>query len=41
MIASGGGVHDIKANGQLVYSKHQTGKQPVPDEIVALVRRIL
>ena len=41
LIASGGGVHEITANGTLVFSKKQTGRQPVPDEIVAAVRKLL
>ena len=41
LIASGGGVHEITANGKLVFSKKQTGRQPVPDEIVAAVRELL
>jgi selenoprotein W-related protein len=41
LIPSGGGVHEIEANGQLIFSKKQTGRQPDPGEIVAKVREII
>lgn len=41
LIPSGGGVHEITANGELIYSKKQTGQQPQPDQIVAAVRKLL
>ena len=41
LVASGGGVHEITANGRLVFSKKQTGRQPIPDEVVAAVRQLL
>ncbi|GJM26931.1 MAG: hypothetical protein DHS20C16_33460 [Phycisphaerae bacterium] len=28
MIAGGGGIFDVKVNGEMVYSKHQTGEFP-------------
>lgn len=37
LIEGGGGIFDVVVDGQLVYSKHQTGQ--FPDE-AALVRRI-
>jgi len=41
LIPSGGGVHEVTANGKLIYSKKQTGRQPTPEEIVAAVRELL
>ncbi|NLS77246.1 MAG: SelT/SelW/SelH family protein [Chloroflexi bacterium] len=41
LISSGGGVHEITANGKLIYSKKQTGQQPKPEQIVAEVRKLL
>ena len=37
LIKGGGGIFDVVVDGQLMYSKHQTGQ--FPDE-AALVRRI-
>lgn len=41
LVSSGGGVHEITANGKLIYSKTQTGKQPTPAEIVAAVKKLM
>ncbi len=41
LIPSGGGVHEVTANGKLIYSKKQTGRQPTPEEIVEAVRKLL
>ena len=38
LIAGGGGMHEIIVDGELVYSKLKTGRQPSPEEIVNLVR---
>ena len=35
MIEGSGGVFDVTINGELVYSKAQTGKFPEDDEVVA------
>ncbi len=35
MIKGGGGIFDVKVNGTLVYSKHQTGRFPENDEVLA------
>ncbi len=34
LIAGGGGIFDVKADGQLVYSKHQTGRFPEDAEVL-------
>jgi len=34
LIEGSGGVFDVTANGRLIYSKHQTGRFPEPDEIL-------
>lgn len=41
LIAASGGVHDYEIDGELVFSKKLLGRQPTPDEIVALVRERL
>lgn len=41
LIASSGGVHEYELDGELVFSKKQLGRQPTPDEIIALVRERL
>lgn len=41
LIPSGGGVHEVTANGKLIYSKKQTGRQPTPQEIVEAVRKLI
>lgn len=38
LVPSRGGVHDIEIDGELVFSKKALGRQPTPEEIVALVR---
>jgi len=35
LIRGGGGIYDIKIDGRLVYSKHQTGRFPEDQEILA------
>ncbi|MCK5438861.1 MAG: Rdx family protein [Gemmatimonadetes bacterium] len=35
LIASGGGVFEIEVDGDLIYSKKQTGEFPAEDDIVA------
>lgn len=32
------GVFDVEKDGELVYSKHQSGRFPEPSEVVALLR---
>lgn len=35
LVAGGGGVFDVVADGQLVYSKHETGRFPEDDEVLS------
>jgi selenoprotein W-related protein len=35
LIASGGGVFEVEVDGDLIYSKKQTGEFPEEDDIVA------
>lgn len=37
LIAGSGGVFDVRMNGQLLYSKHQSGRFPELEEIRDLV----
>jgi selenoprotein W-related protein len=34
MIAGNGGIFDVKADGKLIYSKHETGRFPEHDEVL-------
>jgi selenoprotein W-related protein len=34
MIPGGGGIFDVKVNGDLIYSKHQTGRFPQHHEVL-------
>ena len=38
LIKGGGGVFDVTVDGQLVYSKHDTGEFPDPGELVKSIR---
>ncbi len=31
------GIFDVRVDGQLVFSKHQTGRFPEPDEVLAAI----
>ena len=35
LVPGGGGVFDVVVDGKLIYSKHQTGRFPDPEEILA------
>lgn len=37
LIAGSGGVFDVRIDGRLVFSKHETGRFPDPGEIVRLL----
>ncbi len=41
LIPSGGGVFDVVADGQLVYSKHQTGRHVKNDEVLESIAKLL
>lgn len=34
LIEGGGGIFDVKADGKLVFSKHDTGRFPEHDEVL-------
>ena len=38
MIEGSGGIFDVTVDGKLVYSKYETGRFPVPGEVLRLVR---
>jgi selenoprotein W-related protein len=38
LVEGGGGVFDVVCDGELVFSKHEAGRFPADDEIVALLR---
>jgi selenoprotein W-related protein len=35
------GVFDVRVDGELVYSKHQTGRHAEPGEVLEIFRRII
>ena len=35
MIEGSGGVFDVKLDGKMIYSKHETGRFPEHDEVLA------
>jgi selenoprotein W-related protein len=40
LVPSNGGRYEISVNGQLIFSKLQTGRHAEPDEVVGLVKKI-
>jgi len=38
MIEGSGGIFDVTVDGKLVYSKYETGRFPVPGEVLRLVK---
>jgi len=39
LIEGAGGVFDVKLNDELVYCKHETGKFPDEEELIAALRQ--
>ncbi len=39
LIAGGGGIFDVKAEGKLIFSKHKVGRFPETDEILSQLKR--
>jgi selenoprotein W-related protein len=40
LVPSSGGRYEISVNGQLIFSKLQTGRHAEPDEVVRLFKKI-
>ena len=38
LVAGGGGIFDVTVDGELVYSKHETGRFPNPGEVLAAIQ---
>ena len=38
LIEGKGGIFDVKVDGQLVYSKHETGRFPNQEEVSGLIK---
>ena len=38
MIKGDDGVFDVQADGRMIFSKHETGRFPEPDEVLAKLR---
>ena len=41
LIKGGGGVFDVRVDGNAVFSKHRVGRFPDPGEVEGIVRRIV
>jgi predicted Rdx family selenoprotein len=39
LIEGEGGIFDVVADGELVFSKHEVGRLPMPDEVQKLLRK--
>jgi len=39
LVASGGGVFEVKVDGDLIYSKKQTGQFPDEGDIVEIIKK--
>jgi selT/selW/selH-like putative selenoprotein len=40
LIAGGGGIFDVKADGKLIFSKHETGRFPEHDEVLTALEKM-
>jgi len=40
LIRGGGGIFDVRVDGDLVFSKYQKGRFPDPGEVEGIVRRL-
>ena len=40
LVKGGGGVFDVVADGEKVFSKHEAGRFPEPDEVIAAIRAL-
>ena len=39
LIGGSGGIFDVKADGKLLYSKHETGRFPADAEVLTALKR--
>ncbi len=39
MIKGDDGIFDVQADGRMIFSKHETGRFPEPDEVLAKLRK--
>jgi len=40
LVPASGGRYEVSVNGQLIYSKLQTGRHPEPGEVIGLVQKL-
>lgn len=40
LVAGGGGIFDVQADGRMVFSKHQVGRFPDESEVLAGLRKV-
>jgi selenoprotein W-related protein len=38
LVPGSGGVHEVEVDGELVFSKKETGRHPTAEEVVAAIR---
>lgn len=41
LVEGGGGIFDVKVDGKLIYSKHQTGQFPEDAEVIKLLKPLM
>jgi len=40
LVCGGGGIFDVVVDGDMIFSKHESGRFPEPDEILSKIRNI-
>jgi len=40
LISGGGGIFDVVVDGDMIFSKHESGRFPEPDEILAKIQSL-
>ena len=40
LVCGGGGIFDVVVEGDMIFSKHESGRFPEPDEILAKIRNL-
>ncbi len=41
LVAGSGGIFDVEADGQMIFSKHQTGRFPEENEVLDLLKPVV
>jgi selenoprotein W-related protein len=40
LVCGGGGIFDVVVDGDMIFSKHESGRFPEPDEILSKIRTL-